>query len=193
MILRGDDGAEVELRLAGYQFPDATVDDDGDEWDANWLLVAGRVRTARGTEWSFVDPALTTWEVAEVADWWERAGRGQVAPATAWEDDDGGGDEADGDSVPFWWDVLQDRGWLVFLEPCLSLGVGPDAARGGDEASAVEPGKFRILVGLGAEWAPPPFPEQAHDWCCVELRLTQQQLYRAAADLREELATYPRR
>ena len=64
MLLRGREGTELELGIAGYQFPEERFD----PWDSNWLLVAVRVRAAEGS-WEVVDPCLTTWEGAELARW----------------------------------------------------------------------------------------------------------------------------
>ncbi|TNM64523.1 hypothetical protein FHN55_13425 [Streptomyces sp. NP160] len=191
MLLGSDGGVHVQLDVVGYQFPDAVVDDDdGPDWDANWLVVSGRVRAAGGETWPFCDPGLTTWEAAEVAAWLERAARGEV---TAVQAAGGPEDEVDdeADERPFWWDVLRERGWLVFLEPCLSLGVSGAGRRAGAGGSGVP--TVRVLVGLGAEWAPPPLPAEAHPWRCVELEVPPDQLIRAAEDLRADLSAYPPR
>jgi hypothetical protein len=189
VLLRGDDGVEVELRIAGYQFPDAEVDPVGRGWDANWLVIAGRVRTAPGEEWTFRDPGLTTWEVAEVADWLEQAARDQVDAVPSWthaDDEEGvsadGPDDQQDDDQPYWWDVLGENGWLVFVEPCLSLGVAGRASE-----------RVEVLVGLGAEWAAPPLTAGAHDWTCVAVRVTPEQLRAAVEELRAELAEHPPR
>ncbi|MEH3077262.1 MAG: hypothetical protein PGN11_11375 [Quadrisphaera sp.] len=193
MVLEGEDGASVELSVVGYQFPDV-VAPDGDDWDANWLVIAGHVRTCDGRTWTFRDPGLTTWEVAEVAAWLDRAAAGAISPVPAWTvtdydaatgDVDGADTDGDDDS-PFWWDVLHENGWAVFVEPCLTLGV---AAGPGEPTSAA----VRLLVGLGAEWAPPPLPERPHAWHCAELRLQPHDLLRAAVELRRELSAFPRR
>jgi len=85
MHLRSLDGASVELRVAGYEFPDYQVhatdvsvaflraltlapqlptDADPRSWpaigDANWLQVCGRITLADGRTWEFKDPCLTT-------------------------------------------------------------------------------------------------------------------------------------
>lgn len=191
MLLDDDGGAEVELHVAGYERPDATVEGaevDGGGWDANWLVISGAVRTGEGETWSFRDAGLTTWEVAELADWLERAARGDVAAVTGPSDD--GADQVDDDDAPWWWDSLHAWGWLVFTEPCLTVGV---ARQVGGQTAGWSGGAWRVLVGLGAEWGPPPLPEEAHVWVCVELVLTAEQLLHAAADLREQLALHPRR
>lgn len=64
MHLRGRQGTELELGIAGYQFPDELVD----PWESNALLVSVRVLAAEGS-WEVVDPCLTTWEGAELARW----------------------------------------------------------------------------------------------------------------------------
>ena len=74
MIL--ENGSErFKLRIAAYQFPNASDDD--------WLLIDGEVRLALG-EWSFRDPSLTTFELARIADWLEALAKG--IPVQDWVD-----------------------------------------------------------------------------------------------------------
>ena len=81
MRLLSRDGASIEIRPTAYQFsanPRAQV---GTDWDANWLVVRGDVKTASGFRWTFVDPCLTTWEARELAAWLRGVVDGLVAPA----------------------------------------------------------------------------------------------------------------
>jgi hypothetical protein len=55
----------------GYEFPDLEVDD----WDSNWLVVAGEVVTP-ARKWSFSDPCLLTMEVHDLANWLFALGSG---------------------------------------------------------------------------------------------------------------------
>ncbi len=64
MLLRGAEGNELELTIAGYQFPD----EERDPWDSNWLLVSVRVLAPEGS-WEVVDPCLTTWEAKRLVSW----------------------------------------------------------------------------------------------------------------------------
>src|SRR5215213_9649085 len=64
MLLRGAEGNELELAIAGYQFPH----DERDPWDSNALLVSVRVLSPEGS-WSVVDPCLTTWEAKRLVSW----------------------------------------------------------------------------------------------------------------------------
>src|SRR5687768_7430150 len=64
MHLRGAEGNELELAIAGYQFPD----EERDPWDSNGLLVSVRVLSPEGS-WSVVDPCLTTWEAKHLVSW----------------------------------------------------------------------------------------------------------------------------
>lgn len=64
MLLRGDQGTELELRLVGYEHPG----EEFDPWESNSLLVAVRVIAPQGS-WEVVDPCLTTWEAAHVVRW----------------------------------------------------------------------------------------------------------------------------
>jgi hypothetical protein len=56
--------ASFQLQVLGYQFPSATNED----WDAEWLLVAGRVECSRG-RWKFDDPCLLASELKGLATW----------------------------------------------------------------------------------------------------------------------------
>lgn len=64
MLLRGAEGNELELAIAGYQFPD----EERDPWDSNWLLVSVRVLSPEST-WAVEDPCLTTWEAKRLVSW----------------------------------------------------------------------------------------------------------------------------
>ncbi|MBL8214938.1 MAG: hypothetical protein JNK87_29730 [Bryobacterales bacterium] len=64
MTLKSEDGlTEFELRILNYQFPEIRVD-----WDANWLTLGLRVRTAERS-WSTTDSCLLTWEAHELLKW----------------------------------------------------------------------------------------------------------------------------
>lgn len=81
MRLTSTDGAVVELlRPTGYQFP-GTVAEGPDDWDANWLVIAGYARLSDGRSWNFKDPCLTTWEARSLGDWLRGVVSGVVAPA----------------------------------------------------------------------------------------------------------------
>ena len=64
MLLRGRQGTELGLTLAGYQFPRELID----PWESNALLVEVRIVAPEGS-WDVVDPCLTTWEAAHVVAW----------------------------------------------------------------------------------------------------------------------------
>lgn len=94
MLLKGADGSEIEVRLTRYQFPE--IEDD--HWDSNWLMVALRVQAPQGS-WHTEDPALLTWEVRDLVNWFEAlVNNHQEDPS------------------------------LVFLEPCLGFGVTKQTA-----------------------------------------------------------------
>jgi hypothetical protein len=42
---------------------------DGQDWDANWLMIQGDVHTSDGRQWAFADPCLTTWEARSLSAW----------------------------------------------------------------------------------------------------------------------------
>jgi hypothetical protein len=57
------------LHPAGYQFEVTPATADEEEWDANWLMICGNVRTADSRRWAFLDPCLTTWEARSLSAW----------------------------------------------------------------------------------------------------------------------------
>jgi len=67
MIFSGIDSQTVELKITNYQFPD---NQDGD-WDGNWLNIYLKVDSKVG-KWQIIDPSLTTWEVQEIIDWFDK-------------------------------------------------------------------------------------------------------------------------
>jgi hypothetical protein len=54
----------VELQILGYQFPHLETE----EYDSNWLIVAGNVTHPRGS-WQFIQPCLLTYEAEQLASW----------------------------------------------------------------------------------------------------------------------------
>ena len=64
MKIRGRNGNAFDLVVLRYENPDVTED----RWDANWLVVSGTVTTG-DQSWRFVDPCVTTFELAELAEW----------------------------------------------------------------------------------------------------------------------------
>jgi hypothetical protein len=73
MKLKSDSGNAFELVVLRYEHPDITAD----RWDANWLVVSGRV-TAGEQSWRFVDACVTTFELAELAEWLQAIGNGRA-------------------------------------------------------------------------------------------------------------------
>ncbi len=177
----GDGGTALELRVVGYQFPDleAGADPrDPDSWDSNWLVIDGSVRTAAGTSWSFQDPALTTWEVAELAAWLEHVAAGAVPPATTPQ-------EAEAtvriEVVPDD-DQLRAAGWLTFLEPNLSFAVGSQAGEQVELLVAFSHGAAGTLIDAHR-------PTRSH----ITIATTTQHVHDVAEALHEQLVTYPAR
>lgn len=101
MELRSDDGAHLVLSIVRYQFPNLRGQGVQD-WDANWLVVAGDLLLPDRRTHSFSDPCLTTWEARELAGWL--------------------GDVAEGDSEV----SPGDAPGLVFTEPCLAFAACRD-------------------------------------------------------------------
>ena len=137
------DGKRLDLRIAGYQFPDL-LGHDADEtaWDdANWLIVAGRVLVDVGYGWSFAEPCMSAFEALRLGVWLQQATDG-------------------GHPVP-----------LGFLEPCLAFSLidsSTVAVRFSHEAAPSrrvdEP--VDVEFSLGAGW----LARAADEWL-AEVRL----------------------
>lgn len=171
-----DDNAELELWIIGYQFENQETDGDvvaPTSWDSNWLVIAGSVRTSDGTSWSFQDPSLTTWEVAQLACWLERivpAAKTEVVSldeATATERADVDVDEQ----------VIEQ---LTFTEPSLSFAVGRQ------QGSQIE-----LMIGLNNEAAAPHLDPQSPKRSQITLVVSKQQIQDAAVAVRNQLITSP--
>ncbi len=67
MTFKGINDQTVELKITNYQFPE---NQDGD-WDGNWLNIYLKVDSKVG-KWQTIDPSLTTWEVQEIIDWFDK-------------------------------------------------------------------------------------------------------------------------
>jgi hypothetical protein len=67
------------LSPAAYQFQVTPATADEQDWDANWLMIRGDIRTASGRQWEFLDPCLTTWEARSLSAWLHRAAGGGAA------------------------------------------------------------------------------------------------------------------
>lgn len=102
MRLVSTDGAELEIVPSRYEYAGTAVDQFDLDWDANWLVIRGRVRAPDGSTYGFLDPCLTTWEAHELAQWLET-----VASGTA----------KAGES--------HNEPALTFTEPNLGFGLGP--------------------------------------------------------------------
>ncbi|MBL8076992.1 MAG: hypothetical protein JNM55_03445 [Anaerolineales bacterium] len=64
MKLKSSNGSSFQLKIIGYEFPD--IKDDYD--DSNWLMIQIDV-TSNENAWHANFPALTTFEVEELANW----------------------------------------------------------------------------------------------------------------------------
>ncbi|HEY8719722.1 WapI family immunity protein [Pengzhenrongella sp.] len=124
------DGAIVELSVVGYEFPVASDREAQDEYDANWLVIDGSVRTAEGRAWSWTEPSLLTSEARELTTWLRSAATtdGAVpiwddARLTSWLAD------VESDTVEPWSSDGADEsdGLLLFLEPNLGFSVAARA------------------------------------------------------------------
>jgi hypothetical protein len=66
MQLKGENGISAELEITGYQHPGVT----DEYWQSNWLIVRVAVEHPKGA-WSASHPSLTTFEVDQLARWFE--------------------------------------------------------------------------------------------------------------------------
>jgi hypothetical protein len=165
VLLTSSDGASVELRPTRYQFP-ARSSEPGD-WDANWLEIHGRVRTATGESWRFNDPCLTTWEARQLGDWLRVAADGRVSVIEAPNEDS--------------------EELLTFTEPNLGFSVG---AREGDSLVV------RVHLSLESVADRPGAGEEApYDFYgySVPLQLGREELLAAARAWDEDNGPFPER
>jgi len=77
VTLKDRSGNEFQLVIVSYQHPDVHED----RWDSNWLTVSGAVATAAGQKWKFSAPCVTTFELADLADWLDELSADGRAPA----------------------------------------------------------------------------------------------------------------
>ena len=76
MKLKARSGNAFEAVMLGYEHPNVTED----WWDSNWLIMNGAVATPE-TSWRFVEPCVTTFELAGLADWLQTLRDGPPASA----------------------------------------------------------------------------------------------------------------
>lgn len=173
MRLDGLNGTSVRLTINGYQFP-RKVPAGAEDWDANWLLIAGEVSAAHGRDWSFHGSPLTTWEVDKLAAWLLSVSRGEVPVL----------DEApsSGHVASNWTRHPADAAWLTFTEPNLNFAVG------GYHGHQVD-----LLVGFAHDSAPPAAVTDRASWYQVTVAMDAAQVQDAGAALQTELAAHPAR
>ena len=164
MRLTSTDGAEIELRPLGYEYPSIGGNGPGD-WDANWLYIRGDVRLADGRRWHFQDACLTTWEAAELAGWLRSAAAGEVRAS------------------PFPTDEEQ---LLVFTEP--HLGFSLAAAAEGSRSVRVH-----FSLEARPRWAPPPGDDVDLYDLFVTVTTTVPELLRAVEEWDRDRARFPPR
>lgn len=171
-----DENTKLELQITGYQFAIQKTEDepaDAASWDSNWLAVEGSVRASDGTQWTFQDPCLTTWEIGRLSDWLQQIAEGATTAAALVEETsatESTNTDVDG----------QVAEWLTFTEPNLSFAVGRQSE------SQVE-----LLIGLSHEAAPPPLDPQSPKRSQITIVTSKHQIQDAAVALRGQLSTYP--
>ncbi len=98
MRLVGIDGTILDLAVDRYQIAARVAAFGSRDWDANWLVVRGRLELPDGRGHAFRDACLTTWEARELGGWLRSVADGELRPGAAGADPD-----------------------LVFTEPCVAL------------------------------------------------------------------------
>src|SRR5699024_10855929 len=165
-VRRHDENTELELRIAGYQFAlQETADEPADassSWDSNWLVVEGAVRASDGTQWTFEDPCLTTWEVAKLSDWLQQIATETVTAAA----------NADADGPVF--------KWLTFTEPNLSFAV-----------VSLSESQAELTIVLSHEAAVPPLDPQLPKRSEITIVTNKHEIHSAAVELRGQLSAFP--
>ncbi|MBL7492241.1 hypothetical protein I6A60_19680 [Frankia sp. AgB1.9] len=156
-------GSYVDLRIDGYQFPEHKAVGRQD-WDANWLFIAGTARGADGETWSFREPCLTTWEVRDLVQWLRKAAAGRVEPSD--------GLDEDGPA-------------LTFLEPCLGLSVADS-----DDESRVIRVHLQCESAPPSHGLDPTTPSYGYS---ITLTVAPADLRTAAVAWEEMLSRYPER
>lgn len=167
-----DENTKLELQIAGYQFAFQEAEDEP-AWDSNWLVVEGSVRASDGTEWSFQDPSLTTWEVGRLSAWLQQIAE-ESRTATAPVEETSVTESADTDVEG------QVAGWLTFTEPNLSFAVG-----------RLSESQVELLIGLSHEAAAPPLDPLSPKRSQIVIVTSKYQIQDAAVALRDQLSTYP--
>jgi hypothetical protein len=75
MLLKTDDGSELELKVVGYQFPHAADARD------DWLVIYVRMKIG-AESWEARDPALVWEEARDLANWLDGVSRDD--PESGW-------------------------------------------------------------------------------------------------------------
>lgn len=172
----GEPGGDVlDLQVVGYEFGLEQLGPEPDGWDADWLIIAGRVQLADGTTWRFRDPALLAGEAAELLDWLQDDARSSPSPVA----------DVLGTPDGEWpWDAdATRRHWLSFIEPNLAFAT----ARDDDE--------LRLLVGLALESAQPAVDEAMNEpgWSVMNVPWSGETARRAASEWAQQLQALPPR
>lgn len=156
--------AWVELHPVAYQFGRGRPQADGGfDFDGNWVVIDGHVRTAEGVESSFRVPCLLTDDVQEISGWLKAVADHRVPPTPL---------PADESSL------------LAFTEPNIAFSVHADA---GHDI------RLRVHLSLEAGPPTRGPDRLGPSECFVELRLTPDDLDSAAIVWDAEIADYPRR
>lgn len=165
MLIATAAGVTVDLRIVGYQYPGLSGSGAGYDFDANWLMVSGRVARPNGSSFRFQDPSLLTDEAVEMGRWLAAAARGECTPVDHWD-----------------WETKLPSGMLDFLEPNIAWSV-----------QGLSQSDISLRLHLSAEAAPPEArPGYDRDFFQV-LTLPRKGLAEAAAAWEAEAKAYPRR
>jgi len=151
-----------ELSIKGYEFPDFL-----DEfYDANWLMIAGRVRLRSTGDWSFCCPCMLTTDVKNLIEFLEAGARNELTYTGC-----------------------------GFFEPNLSFSLiyrgnhTSEAGKKGNSTTSMstEPSYDTLRVYFDAESLPPGCK---HEIYC-DFSVTPATLRSTAQNLREQLIRFP--
>jgi hypothetical protein len=166
-----DEEVGLSLSVTGYEFSGG-----GDSWDRNWLNTEGAVRCG-DRRWAFTSPCLQAHEAQRIADWLESAASDAVSLvddavlAQAWDNSNSGRDNQ--------------HQVLTFMEPDLAFTL-----REKDDEFVV------LRAHLAHAAADPELPDddrmaEPPPW--IQVRMSRQDLFRAAQAWRQELEPWPAR
>jgi hypothetical protein len=157
VLLSSSDGACVELRVTGYQFPGREPAGHLD-WDDDWLTVRGDISQRDGKSWTFEEPCLTTWEARALGEWLRDVADGTPQDPRHRADEPGAGEPEAIFTEPNLGLTAESRaGDLVSVRVYFSLEALPPWTRGDGQSGLYG---YSLLISL----APADLADAAESW-----------------------------